>query len=590
MDLRSKAKTLPRTPGVYLFKDAAGEVLYVGKSGSLRDRVSSYFSTDLDLRKAEMVSRSVDIEVVLAPTEKEALILESNFIKRFQPPFNIRLADDTRYPFIRLSADDFPRIDMVREVAAKGSFYGPYPSAGAARETLKVAREVFGIRDCREFVKGGCLNHQIGTCLGPCIDAVDRAQYMDAVDAAKRFLAGHDDEVKARLKAEMQAASDKQEFERAARLRDRLASMHKTMERQAMLVAKADDADGVALAAQGGLGVAVIVMSRAGRVASQAEFHLRSTGTNEEALGEFMTRYYGEMPNLPKAIYAPPGVEGLEAISELLSEKRASRVVVSSPVRGRGMRLVKLARLNAEFKLGQYVARRGEAGFDEESQELGALLGLADAPTRIECFDISHLGGTGVVASMVAFEKGRPDKKNYRRFKLSREANDDYAAMREVVYRRYRRLRESASELPHLIIVDGGRGQLAKAIEAVHEAGVFDVPLIALAKGEESVFKEDVSLPLDTTRSPHALLLLRRIRDEAHRFAITYQRVKRRSISGESLLAGIPGLGPARRRALLMHYASLDEIRESSVEELSNVPGISPAIARRVLEELSRPR
>jgi excinuclease ABC subunit C len=451
---------------------------------------------------------------------------------------------------------------------------------------LKVAREVFGIRDCREFVKGGCLNYQIGTCLGPCIDAVTKKQYAEATEAAKRFLAGHDDEVKARLKAEMQAASDKQEYERAARLRDRLASMHKTMERQAMLVAKADDADGVALAAQGGLGVAVVVMSRAGRVASQAEYYLRSTGSNEEALAEFMIRYYGEMLRPPKAIYAPPGVEGLEALSEVLSEKRSSRVVVSSPLRGRGMRLVKLARLNADFKLGQYVAKRGEAGFDEESQELRALLGIADVPTRIECFDISHLGGTGVVASMVAFDRGRPDKKDYRRFKVSRDANDDYAAMREVVFRRYRRLKAEGSDLPHVIMVDGGRGQLSRAVEAAHEAGVFDVPLIALAKGDESVFKENGMLPLDTGDFPHALLLLRRIRDEAHRFAITYQRVKRRSIAEGSILAGIKGLGPARRRALLTKYSDLDGIRAAPVTELAKIPGITLELAADVKKRL----
>lgn len=597
---------IPKEPGVYLFKDDQGTVLYVGKAADLRARLSQYKPGQVEPRKEGLLEKASDVEVILTTSEKEALILESSLIKRHQPRYNIRLTDDKRYPFILLSAHEYPRASIVRDTRAKGQLFGPFPHAGAAWRTLKTMQETFRIRDCKELIPGGCLNYQMKLCWAPCItDPADRRRktsdrelsdvdpierYAQAAKEAETFLKGDLDLLGTELTRQMEEASQKMQFERAALLRDRLAAITTTLTHQSIFAGGQEDRDAFLVHREGPAWVGVVVLLRRGQVAGQETYFFRKAASDEPAdlLAEFVRRYYEHLPSVPREVLMPELPREHEAIEHWLADKRGGPVTIRVPKKGDLKHVLDHARRNAEFRLGQERLRRGEAEADRELLALRDALGLADAPRRIECFDISHLGGTGVVASMSVLVDGKPTTSQYRRFKISIDTNDDFAAMAEVVTRRYARLLKEAGELPNLVLIDGGQGQLKAAKRALDALGLTDLPLAALAKREEEVWLPGHLHPLALGRRHEALMPLMRVRDEAHRFAVQYQRARRKNQFRESALDHVPGLGPAKKRALLAQFGSVEGVLSAREEDLQLVRGIGADLARRILG--ARPR
>ena len=592
---------IPAEPGVYLFKDPGGTVLYVGKAGSLRARLAQYRPGQVEPRKQAMLQKAADLEVILTTSEKEALLLESSLIKRHHPRYNVRLTDDKRYPFILLSDHEFPRAMIVRDTRLRGKLYGPFPNAGAAWRTLKTMQEVFRIRNCKELLPGGCLSYQMRLCWAPCItdpeerrrktadrelsevDPVER--YARAADDAEAFLRGDMERLTGKLQEEMADAAGDEQFERAALLRDRLHAITTTLQHQSIFAGGVEDRDAFLVHQEGGAWVGVVVLMRRGQVAGQETYFFRNTAVDRpaEVLSEFIQRYYEHLPSVPKEVLVPEQPENPEAIEAWLTEKRGSGVGIRVPRKGDLKRIMDLARKNAEFRLSQERLRRGEAESARELLALQEALRLPSIPRRIECFDISHLGGTGVVASMSVLEDGRATPSEYRRFKLSQERNDDFAAMEEVVRRRYQRLLKEAQPLPDLVLIDGGLGQLNAAKKALDELGLHDLPLASLAKREEEVYRPGLLRPLALGRAHEALQPLMRARDEAHRFAVAYQRATRKKQLKEGALDDVPGLGPAKKRILLTHFASVEDVLKAREEDLARIPGIGPKLARAIL-------
>ena len=593
---------IPQEPGVYIFKDGEGTVLYVGKAADLRARLSQYKPGQVEARKEGLLERAEDVEVILTSTEKEALLLESSLIKRHHPRYNIRLTDDKRYPFILLSAHEFPRASIVRDVRAKGRLFGPFPDAGAAWRTLKTMQETFRIRDCKELIPGGCLNYQMKLCWGPCItDPEDRRRktpdrelsdvdpikkYREAAEQAEDFLNGDMEKLTLELSRQMEEAAEDQHFERAALLRDRLGAVTQTLQHQSIFAGGKEDRDAFLVHREGPAWVGIVVLLRNGQVAGQETYFFRKAATDESAqlLGEFVRRYYEHLPAVPRELLVPEMPAEHEAIEQVLSDKRGSAVTIRVPQRGDLRKVLDNARRNAEFRLGQERLRRGEAEAEREVRALQDALHLDKPPRRVECFDISHLGGTGVVASMSVLVDGRPAPGEYRRFKLSQEKNDDFAAMEEVVSRRYQRVLKEEDALPDLVLIDGGQGQLKAAKRALDALQLGDLPVAALAKREEEVWLPGHLRPLALGRRHEALMPLMRVRDEAHRFAVQYQRATRKKQLRESALDAVPGLGASKKRALLAHFGSVDKVLGAREEDLVRIKGIGPELARRILE------
>ena len=595
--------TVPDEPGVYLFKDSEGTVLYVGKAGSLRARLASYRPGQVEPRKEAMLERAADLEVILTASEKEALLLESSFIKRHHPRYNVRLTDDKRYPFILLTEHKYPRVRIVRDTRLRGQLFGPFPDAGAAWRTLKTMQEVFRLRDCKELIPGGCLNYQMKLCWAPCIldhaerqrktgdrelsDVDAEARYAAAVEEARAFLKGDMERLGGTLTAQMEDAAKREEYERAGKLRDRLQAITTTLSHQSVFARGKEDRDAFLVHQESGAWVGVVVLLRRGAVAGQETYFFRHSAadTAAEVLAEFVQRYYENLPGVPREILVPEMPANAEALLALLEERRAGPVEFRIPQKGDLKAVLDHARRNAEFRLGQERLRRGEADSMRELTALQAELKLPSIPRRIECFDISHLGGTGVVASMSVLVDGRASPGQYRRFKISEDRNDDFAAMQEVVRRRYSRLLAEKKELPDLVLIDGGAGQLRAAKEALVALSLDALPVAGLAKKEEEVYLPGLLRPLRLGRSHAAMMPLMRVRDEAHRFALAYQRASRKKQLRETALDAVPGLGPAKKRILLAHYGSVDEVLKAREEDLAKIPGIgarlAAAIARR---------
>ena len=599
--LRLDPAAIPEEPGVYLFKDGEGSILYVGKAGNLRARLSSYRPGQVEPRKESMLQRAADVEVILTSTEKEALLLESSLIKRHHPRYNVRLTDDKRYPFILLTDHEFPRARIVRDTRAKGHLFGPFPDAGAAWRTLKTMQEVFRLRDCKELLPGGCLSYQMRLCWGPCMTDLEErrrktadrelsdvdpvARYAEAAREAESFLKGDADGLLRELSGQMEDAAQRHEYERAAKLRDRLQAITTTLQHQAIFAGGKEDRDAFLVHREGDTWVGIVVLMRRGHVAGQETFFFRHSLADSvpDVLAEFVQRYYENLPNVPREVLVPEMPAGREALEQWLSDRRGGgKVELRVPQKGDLVAVLEHARRNAEFRLGQERLRRGEADAQRELEALRQELGLARAPRRIECFDVSHLGGKGVVASMSVLVDGRAAPGQYRRFKLSQERNDDFAAMEEVVRRRYQRALDEGQPLPDLVLIDGGAGQLAAAKRALDALGLAEQPIAALAKREEEVHLPGRLRPLRLARHHDALLPLMRVRDEAHRFALQYQRASRRKQLRETALDAVPGLGPAKKRALLAHFGGVDEVLRAREEDLARVPGIGPALASRI--------
>jgi excinuclease ABC subunit C len=608
--IERQLKGLPAKPGVYIFRDERGQVLYVGKAKSLRPRVRSYFQASADTRHAiaKLPSRVGDIEVIVTSNEVEALHLEQSLVKRYRPPFNVRLRDDKSFPYIAVTVDDdFPRVMFTRERHRRGVVYfGPYANAKKVRETLETLNRVFQYRPC-EGPKPGrhsgipCLDYHIERCHAPCVGYISKDDYGRIIDGVMEFLSGNTAPIERDLERKMAEASADERFEEAARYRNRLFAIRRLAERQAVEKRSVGTIDVLGIASDGDRAAVQIFPLRDGRLIDRYGFHLENVEGQDTAslIEAFCLEYYGSAPSVPPQIVVPRDVGDTSALEQFLSERRGSRVEVRAPERGEKRRLQELATQNAGLALESEAAQaeRKRLRRVEALEELREALNLESLPIRIECFDISNIQGEATVGSMVVFQDAQPKKSDYRKFGLrSLDGQDDFAAMAEVVSRRFARIRDVASDdydasfaaVPNLVVIDGGKGQLSAALAAMQAYDLPRVAVIALAKRIEEVFvpgRAD-AVVLDP-RSP-GLQLLQRIRDEAHRFAIGFHRQRRDAKARESIFDELEGVGPARRRALLQHFGSAERVLDASQEELEGVPGVPAKTARAIYAQLHK--
>jgi len=593
--------TLPAKPGCYLMKNAEGTIIYVGKAVNLKNRVRSYFHADAshDQKTQRLVREVADVEWIVVGSELEALILEMNLIKQYRPRYNVRLKDDKRYPYIKIHwQEPFPRVTVTRLMQEDGArYFGPYTSAWAVHQTLDVLRRVFPYLTCDREITGKdqrpCLYYDIKLCLGPCIGAVNQEQYSQMIADLQEFLDGHAEPVLSRVQAEMERAAEELQFERAAALRDKIKALQSIVERQ-KVVFPADylDSDVLALARSDSEACVQIFFIRGGKLIGREYFVLEGTEDAPDAnvLSQFVKQFYAEAARVPQQLMLPQEIEEAHIIQQWLKSRRGGeKVEIFVPREGQPQELVQMAAENAAETLN---ALRAQWQLDKHRQEqalaeLQAALGLAGPPNRIECYDISNTQGTASVGSMVVFSQGIPDKKLYRRFNIKTvNRPDDFASMEEVLTRRFHRwlaAQEREADpgskpdpafafLPDLLIVDGGKGQLSRAVKVLEKFDLLDkVPVVGLAKQEEEVFFPNQSRSLLLPRHSQGLYLIQRIRDEAHRFAITAHRLQRGKQGMASVLDAIPGVGPARRRALLKHFGSIEKIKAATVVELAAV-------------------
>jgi excinuclease ABC subunit C len=605
---------LPQKPGCYLMKDEAGKVIYVGKAVNLRSRVRSYFQSgaDRDPKTGKLVRHIADIEWILVGSELEALILEMNLIKRYRPHYNIRLKDDKRFPYILVHwTDPFPKVTITRTMERDGNrYFGPYTSVWAVHQTLDLLRRIFPYLTCNREISGtdsrACLWYDLKLCTAPCIGAVGQEEYRRMIDDLCRFLSGEIDEVVADVEKKMQQASEELHYEQAARMRDRLQAIHAVMERQKIVSSTRTDSDVIALARQDGDACVQVFIIRAGRLIGREHFILEGTRDSEEAevLRQFLMQFYEEAAFIPGEVLIPTEVEEVRIVEEWMRSRRGGeKVRITVPRTGVDRELVGMAAENAAETLKSLRAQ-WDADRARQVEALGEVqraLELPNPPARVECYDISNIQGTAVVASMVVFDQGVPNKAHYRRFQVRcvEGAPDDFASMREVLHRRFARWKgpeiepvgrkkdPSFSVLPDLLLVDGGKGQLAEAVKVLEEFGLTDrVPAASLAKQEEEVFRPGRKNSIRLPRDSKGMFLLQRIRDEAHRFAITYHRSVRAKKGIASRLDSIQGIGPARRKQLLTAFGSLEAIRSAPVEELMKIKGITREVAERLRGEL----
>ncbi|MGD8556806.1 MAG: excinuclease ABC subunit UvrC [Chromatiales bacterium] len=589
-------KNLTTRPGVYRMLADDREVLYVGKAKNLRKRVSSYFTRSLNRRIQLMVSQIRDIEITITSSEAEALILENQLIKSLKPRYNVLLRDDKSYPYIYLSGHLFPRLAFHRGARkAKGRYFGPYPSSSAVRETLHLIQKVFPVRQCEEsFYRNRsrpCLQYQIKRCSAPCVGLVTEQDYNRDVMHTRRFLEGKATEVIEALTEEMEQASAQLEFEKAARLRDQIISLRKIQERQYVSGEKGD-LDIVAATMEAGRACVQVFTIRNGRNLGNRSFFPRITADTEIAqlVAAFLTQHYLERP-VPGEILVSHLPEERELLQEVLSAQKGSRVAIRQRVRGERQRWLSLAQENAAAALRARLA--DQSGMLESYQQLQDALGLDETPQTMECYDISHTRGERTVASCVVFDQQGPARQHYRRFNIRKAAaGDDYAAMQEVISRRFARIQQGETRMPDLVIIDGGKGQLSRVAETLGEMGVTGVNLLGIAKGPdrkpgmERLFLYPDSKALILPASSPALHLLQQIRDESHRFAITGHRKQRARARQSSVLEEIAGVGPRRRRDLLRHFGGLQELVSAGEEDIAAVEGISRALAKRIYQHL----
>jgi excinuclease ABC subunit C len=609
--VENQLKSLPAKPGVYLFRDADGDVLYVGKAKSLRPRVRSYFQKTTEGRAQirTLPGRVADVEVIVTGSEVEALHLEQNLVKRHRPPFNVRLRDDKSFPYIAVTVEDeYPRVMFTRERHRPGVWYfGPYANAKKVRETLDVLNRVFRYRPC-EGPKPGrhsgipCLDYHIDRCLAPCVGYVSPEDYRGIVDGVIEFLSGDVKPIQRELERRMQEAAADERFEDAARYRNRLFAVQHLVERQAVERQSVGTVDVIGFAAEGDRAVVQIFPLRGGKMVDRHSFHLENVGRQDVTtiLESFGLEYYGSAPSVPPQIVVPHDAGDLSALAELLSERRGARVEIRAAERGEKRRLQQLADENALHVLTSDLAQgeRRRLRRVEALEQLRETLNLESLPLRIECFDVSTAMGQDNVGSLVVFQDGLPKKAHYRKFGIrGQEGMDDFAAMGEMVSRRFARLANGASAdeydesfaaSPNLVVVDGGKGQLAAALAAMQAFDLPRVAVIALAKREEEVFVPGRAKPVVLSRHDPGLQLLQRIRDEAHRFAVGFHRQRRESRGFSSLFDELEGVGPARRRALLNHFGSVEEMLAATPEELEGVPGVPAKVARSVYAQLHK--
>lgn len=609
---------LPPRPGVYLHKDENGRILYIGKAVNLRSRVRSYFTPNVDSYKTRHLRQKVaDVETITTDSELEALLLEMTLIKKHRPHYNVRLKDDKRYPYIKVHwGDPYPKVTVTRRMVRDGSrYFGPYTSAWAVHQTLDLLRKIFPYLTCDRTITGederACLYYDIKLCNAPCIGAVSKEAYREMIRGLMDFLEGRSEHIVRDIEDKMAEAAANLQFEGAAEYRDQLQAIDKVVAKQKVIAAANTDQDVIAFAREQGDACVQVFFIRHGKLIGREYFLLEGTEDEEDAavLQEFVTQFYNEAAHIPKEVLLPDEVEEARIIEQWLQQKRGQKVAIKVPRRGKKKQLVQMAANNAQDTLStlrqQWAVDRSR--HVEAMSELQEALDLPAAPARIECYDISHTQGSQTVGSMVVFVHGVPRKSDYRRFNVQTVGNDDYGAMREVLQRRFRRYKAgNAGELtdpsqigklrketawallPDLLIVDGGKGQLSVAREVLAEFELEEeVPLAALAKQDETLFRTDEQRPVHLPERSEALYLVQRVRDEAHRFANQGHRHRRARAGTASILDAIPGVGPARRKILLDHFGTLDDLRKATAEEIAAVPGIPYSVGQAVKSNLA---
>jgi excinuclease ABC subunit C len=594
-DSKAFLKTLTPRPGVYHMLNAEGEVIYVGKARNLAKRVGSYFSRSVSAPKTRaLVSQIANIDVTVTHTENEALILENNLIKELRPRYNVLLRDDKSYPYIFLSADAFPRLVYHRgSKRAKGQYFGPYPSAGAVRETLNLLQKLFRVRQCEDSVYRNrsrpCLQYQIKRCTAPCVNYISEDAYADDVRHATLFLEGKDTQVIDELVKHMEVASKELEFEKAAQFRDQIASLRRVQEKQ-YVSASGGDVDIIVSTTRNGMGCVQVFFIRGGHHLGNKTFFPKHTKDTEgtEVLAAFLPQYYLGKP-VPSEVLVNHKLEEQQWLEAVLAEQAGHKVTISHSVRGDRAKWVKMAVTNAEEALTRQLVSK--TGLRQRYEALQDALALEDLPQRLECFDISHTQGEATVASCVVFNDEGPLKSDYRRFNIEGiTPGDDYAAMNQALNRRYTRLKKGEGKLPDILFIDGGKGQLSEAKKVLDELQVTDVVLVGIAKGPErkvgmeTLFLSGSSQPIILPADSPALHLIQQIRDEAHRFAITGHRQRRAKARSQSPLEGIPGVGAKRRRDLLNQFGGWQEVARAGADDLAKVKGISHDLAQKIYD------
>jgi excinuclease ABC subunit C len=607
-ELEATLRRLPDRPGVYLMKDARGDVLYVGKAQSLRNRVRSYWQKQAPAgeihRIRSVIDRVVDLEVTEVDSVSEALLLEANLIKRYKPRFNVRLKDDKSYPYIKVTlGDDFPRVERTRKLVNDGSrYFGPYASATSVDESMNLVRRLFPFRTCTIDIRDGeqalqrpCLLYHIKRCQGPCIQAISKDDYRADIEQVELFLEGRQETLVRALRKDMAVAAERTDYERAAVVRDKIRAIERTMESQKMAAFARTELDLVGMARQDNQAAMQLFAIRDGKMIGRDVYLLDAAAdaSDDEVLASFLEQYYVRATSVPRDIYVPSAIDDDGALEAFLSGRRGGPVHLRVPQRGERRELLALATRNA----GETLAREQARWLADHGKTLAALeelaeaLGLAGPPMRIECYDISNFQGRESVGSMVVFEEGKPRTGEYRRFRIRTvEGANDFASHQEVLRRRFRatKVGEEGSEeerrwaMPDLVLVDGGKGQVSAAKAVLDELGLHDLPLAGLAKEREELFLPGRSDPILLPSTSSALYLVQRLRDEAHRFAITYHRSLRDKRTVRSAFDDLPGVGPKRKRELLKVFGSIKRVREAPVEQIAAVPGISRALAERI--------
>jgi len=600
--ITEQIKGLPSGPGVYLFKDAGGNILYAGKAVNLRHRVSSYFGAGQKLtpKIGRMVAKIADLEYFVTASEQEALILELNLIKRHHPRYNVSLKDDKTFPYLKIGlGEDWPRVHITRRLEENGGrYFGPFASARSIRRTLKLLKGIFPFRSCLKPITGtdsrACLEYDIGRCLAPCIGAVSRQEYAEVIRQVVLFLEGKQERVVKQLKQQMARAAENMDFEKAARLRDQIQAVEQVVEGQRIAATVRGEQDVIAFVGDKDQAYVQVFFIRSGKLIGRESFLLR--GTRYEPPGQIMSsfikQFYASAPHIPPLLLLQHPVEDTAILQDWLQAKRGSKVKIQVPRRGNKKQLVNIVAENARQGLEQLKIRQlaSPRAISAALEEIKRELDLPRLPNRIEGYDISDIQGVAAVGSMVVFEQGRPKPSHYRRFKIKTVSGvDDYAMLGEVLKRRFKRSSQASDSwavVPDLVLIDGGKGQLNAARTAMKEMGAGSIPAAGLAKENEEIFIPQKSKPVVLPRSSPGLQLLQRLRDEAHRFALGYHQRVRKKQTFVSALDSIPGIGPRRKRALIRQFGSVKAIREASVEELTGVKGITPKLAQKIKESI----
>jgi len=600
--ITEQIRGLPASPGVYLFKDAEGNIIYVGKAANLRHRVGSYFGAGQKLtpKLQRMVSRVNDLDCFVAASEQEALILELNLIKRHHPRYNVRLKDDKTFPYLKIDLnDDWPRVHITRRLDEDGGrYFGPFASAKSVRQTLKLIKGIFPFRSCSRTITGtdtrACLDYDIGHCLAPCIGAVSRKEYAEVIKRVILFLEGKQERVVQQLEHKMNKAAEALDFEKAARLRDQIQAVEQVVEGQRIATTVKGEQDVIAFKGDKDQACVQVFFIRSGKLIGRESFLLKGTQYEppSQIMSSFIKQFYASSPHIPPLLLLQHPVEDTAMIQGWLQGKRGGRIKIQVPRRGNKRQLVNIVAENAQQGLEQLKIKQiaSPTALSAALEEIKGELHLPRLPSRIEGYDISDIQGMAAVGSMVVFDKGKPKPAHYRRFRIKTVSGaDDYAMLDEVLKRRFKRAGGASDAwaiLPDLVLIDGGKGQLNAAREAMRQMGVDSIPTAGLAKENEEIFIPQKSQPIILPRSSPGLQLLQRLRDEAHRFALGYhQRIRKRQTFA-SALDTIPGIGPKRKRALLRQFGSVKAIREASIEELATARGMTHSLAEKIKQHL----